>query len=158
PYQAPSTRRMAERLEKIASEADPMQNPFLNRGAAEIFRVQFEKARAHRAEPLPPATLVGLHYKYAYELLNSGASARAVEQFTALNDFIAAHRLVLDPEKAAILRLNLIMAHLRLGEQENCLSNHTSDSCLMPIQPGGVHKYPRGSREAVRLLLDQLER
>src|SRR5262245_10311419 len=66
PYQAPSTRRMAERLEKIASEADPMQNPFLNRGAAEIFRVQFEKARANRAEPLSAASLVGLHYKYAY--------------------------------------------------------------------------------------------
>src|SRR5437773_4209906 len=111
PYQARSTRRMAERLEKIASEADPMQNPFLNRGAAEIFGIQFEKALTNQAQPLSPASLVGLHYKYAYELLNAGESARAVGQFTALNDFIAAHRLVLEPEKASILRLNLIMAH-----------------------------------------------
>jgi hypothetical protein len=158
PYQAPSTRRMAERLEKIASDADPMQNPFLNRGAAELFRVQFEKALTNRVQPLPPARLVGLHYKYALELLNSGKSARAVEQFTALNDFIAAHRLVFEPDKAELLRLNLIMAHLRLGEQENCLSNHTSDSCLMPIESGGVHQYQRGSKEAIRLLLEQLAR
>jgi hypothetical protein len=147
---------MAERLERIAVEADPMQNPFLNRRAAEIFGVQLERALTNRAPPTPPTSLVGLHYKYAYELLNSGQSARAVEQFTALNEFITAHRLVLEPDKAAILRINLIMAHLRLGEQENCLSNHTTDSCLMPIQPGGVHKYPRGSQEAIRLLLEQL--
>lgn len=158
PYLAPSTRRMAERLEKIAAEADPMQNPFLNRRAAAIFRDQFEKALTNRSPATAPASLVGLHYKYAHELLNAGESARAVEQFTVLNDFIASNRLVLDDDKATTLRMSWVMAHLRLGEQENCLSNHTSDSCLMPLRPGGFHKYPRGSEGAIRLLLEQLEK
>src|SRR5688572_12260008 len=99
PYRAESTRRMAERLEKIATEADPMQNPFLNRRAAEIFRQQFEKALTNSAPPTPPESLVGLHFKYAYELLHAGESARAVEQFTALHEFISSNRLVLDSEK-----------------------------------------------------------
>ena len=70
----------------------------------------------------------------------------------------ARNRLVLDSDKATTLRMNQVMAHLRLGEQENCLSNHTTDSCLMPIRPGGVHKYPRGSEGAIRLLLEHLEK
>ena len=158
PYLAPSTRRMAERLEKIAAEADPMQNPFLNRRASEIFRQQFEGALTNSAQPTPPERLVGLHFKYAYELLHAGESARAVEQFTALHEFISSNRLVLDNDKATTLRMNWVMAHLRLGEQENCLSNHTTDSCLMPIRPGGFHKYPRGSQGAIRLLLEHLEK
>jgi hypothetical protein len=158
PYLAPSTRRMAERLEKIATEADPMQNPFLNRRAAELFRAQFEQAFTNRAQVTPPSALVGMHFKYAYELLNAGESAKAVEQFTALDGVIKSNRLVLDPDKAATFRMNFAMAYLRLGEQENCLSNHTTDSCLMPIRPGGFHKYPRGSQGAVRVLLEHLEK
>src|SRR5688572_11090489 len=88
PYLAPSTRRMAERLEKIAAEADPMENPFLNRRAAELFRVQLEQALTNRTQAAPPSSVVGMHFKYAYELLNAGESAKAVDQFTALDGFI----------------------------------------------------------------------
>src|SRR5262249_26518009 len=34
-YQSPGTRKMAERLEKITREIDPMNNPFLNQARAE---------------------------------------------------------------------------------------------------------------------------
>src|SRR5262249_48567452 len=46
----------------------------------------------------------------------------------------------------------LALAYLRMGEQENCLNNHTSDSCLLPIRGGGIHKLQRGSRGAIRYL------
>jgi hypothetical protein len=46
---------------------------------------------------------------------------------------------------------------LRLGEQENCLNNHNADSCLLPIQGGGVHKQTRGSRNAIQVLQDLLD-
>ncbi len=48
------------------------------------------------------------------------------------------------------------LAWLRLGEQENCLSNHSINSCLAPIQGDGVHKLPRGSQEAIKILREQL--
>ena len=40
--------------------------------------------------------------------------------------------------------------HLRLAEQTNCLGNHNADSCLMPIEGGGVHIVPEHSRNAVQ--------
>ena len=49
------------------------------------------------------------------------------------------------------------MCHLRLGELENCLSNHTSDSCIFPIGGSGVHLFQRGSRGAVAVLSGLLD-
>ena len=42
--------------------------------------------------------------------------------------------------------------YLRIGKQENCLTNHTIDSCLMPISKGGIHQLERGSRGAIEVL------
>jgi hypothetical protein len=47
---------------------------------------------------------------------------------------------------------------MRIGEQENCLSNHTIASCLLPISKEGVHKLPRGSRGAIDELTQLLNR
>jgi hypothetical protein len=147
---------MAERLERIAQEADPLQNPFLNRRAAKIFGQQLREALA---EPLTRENIpkvVSLRYKFAHELLHAGASEQAVAQFSQLLDFLKTNRVELSEDRLELVRMNAAMAHLRLGEQENCLANHTLDSCLMPIQPGGYHKIPRGSRGAIPFLLEQL--
>ena len=45
-----------------------------------------------------------------------------------------------------------------MGEQENCLINHNADSCLFPIQAGGVYKLPHGPRGAVGVLTELLEK
>ena len=49
--------------------------------------------------------------------------------------------------------LLLMLAYLRLGEQQNCLVNHTSDSCLFPIDEAGVHRIEGGSRLAIEEML-----
>jgi hypothetical protein len=41
---------------------------------------------------------------------------------------------------------------LRWGEVLNCAVNHNADSCLLPIQGGGVHTDRRGADRAVQLL------
>lgn len=157
-YMAESTRQMALRLQKIAAESDPIQNPFLNSRAAEIYRKQLEESVAKGISNETAPGIVTLMFQYASQLLNAGQSAKSVEQFEELRRFVASSGMILNEERAAVLRLNMTMAYLRLGEQENCLSNHTSDSCLMPIQPAGFHKFPRGSRGAIPLLMEQLEK
>jgi hypothetical protein len=54
------------------------------------------------------------------------------------------------------LKRLLGVAYLRLAEQENCVVNHTAQSCLVPIQPGGYHKFERGSRSAIEVYTDIL--
>lgn len=153
-YLAPSTRRMADRLARLALESNPLQNPFLNRRAAGIFEKQL--AEALRDPNVTASKLIGLRYKYAHELLHAGDTEEAVAQYLSLRSFIETNHIQMPEDKMALVRMDTALAYLRLGEQENCLANHTIDSCLMPIQPSGFHKMQRGSQGAIGILMEQL--
>lgn len=43
------------------------------------------------------------------------------------------------------------LAYLRGGERINCIRNHTPETCILPIQGGGIHRVPTGSRNAARV-------
>jgi tetratricopeptide (TPR) repeat protein len=45
----------------------------------------------------------------------------------------------------------LALAYLRIGELENCIANHSAESCILPIQGGGVHQLTSGSERAIQL-------
>ena len=44
------------------------------------------------------------------------------------------------------------VAYLRLGEEDNCLTNHNAESCRFPIAGAGIHKNRRGASAAVKML------
>jgi tetratricopeptide (TPR) repeat protein len=145
------TRRMAERLRQLAAELDPAEVPFLNRRRAEIYR------RALTPDLSPPEELE-TRLRLGIELLQAGESEDAIAAFTKAEALLA--RLDADERTAhrALLHHLLGLAHLRLGEQENCIARHTSESCLFPIPKGGVHTLERGSRRAIEhfnAVLDQ---
>ncbi|MCA9176548.1 MAG: CRTAC1 family protein [Planctomycetales bacterium] len=54
-----------------------------------------------------------------------------------------------DPLRAT-LNFQLGVAYLRLAETENCCSQHSPDSCIVPIQGEGIHTRMEGSSEAIR--------
>ena len=47
------------------------------------------------------------------------------------------------------VRFRLGVAYLRLAETENCCLLYTPDSCVMPIEGGGIHTLREGSEAAV---------
>lgn len=91
--------------------------------------------------------------QYAEQLLLAGESEEAIQQYEVIEDLIARNRLALTQPELDKIRMAHAVAYLRLGEQENCVLNHTSESCLLPIQGDGIHKAQRGSRGAVKLLI-----
>lgn len=54
--------------------------------------------------------------------------------------------------QADIARRQLAMAYLRLGERTNCISNHASASCILPISSLGIHRDSTGSKKAIEIL------
>jgi hypothetical protein len=56
------------------------------------------------------------------------------------------------------LHTYLAVSYLRGGEQDNCVSLHNSESCLLPIRGAGRHSVQTGSRAAVKEYLEILER
>ncbi len=155
----PGVARMAARLADIAAKADLNRNPILNEQRAVLFQGLYEKARGTADETRLRAAL-------GSELLLAGKTVEAIEHLSAAKAALAAAVAAAiaaedaPPEAAAALRKvreNLALAHLRLGEQENCVNNHSIDSCLLPIRGDGVHKIQRGSRLAQQELLGLLE-
>lgn len=149
-FQAPGTRQMIERLHEIAAQADPAANEFLNEQRAEIIRQQIAKTR-------DPNTFLQLQPQYATELLNQGKTEDAIHEFARLEEFAKKYNPEFLQQNKLLLRTQQAVSYMRLGEQENCLMNHSSDSCLLPIQGKGVHQLQRGSRGAIKILTELLD-
>ena len=147
---APSTRRMASLLEKLALEADPRKNTFLNTQIAQMLKVQLGQAQ-------DPVDAINLRGQMALALLNAGDNRTALGEFEALlkSPEIGTSR------SGRAFRSNIehlrAVAYLRIGEFENCLTNHNIASCILPIQGEGVHRSQEGSRAAIDILSKLLQ-
>ncbi|MEP7196900.1 MAG: FG-GAP-like repeat-containing protein [Saprospiraceae bacterium] len=81
-----------------------------------------------------------------FALLKKGKEQEAINLFTKIADAIT------DPYNSGTsLMPTLALAYLRLGERQNCVNNHSVESCIIPIRGGGFHKNQNGSRKAVEI-------
>jgi hypothetical protein len=136
------TRKMAERLKKLADGIDPKTNRF-----ASAARVQYWRSQ----KPANAREQMINQFQIGMDLLHNGQTEEAIAELksvlekatTGPNSHMAPPRFEMD------VREYLALAYLRLGEQDNCIAQHATDSCLLPIQGSGVHAKPRGSRAAI---------
>jgi hypothetical protein len=142
-YQAAGTRQMAQLLEQLGANFD--------RRLIEL-RPEPILARYLRGlkEPLDLRGQTLLAASEAYSLLLLGKSAEAAQRFQRIKDTVLQNRSLFDGNFLSLVREYLAISHLRTGEQENCLCQHNSDSCLFPVHGMGVHRIQRGSRAAIR--------
>lgn len=141
------TRKMIERLIDLREKADrnPTGNAFWSEAQAGYYRTEL-------AHEFDPRKKLGLYPKLAQQLLHAGKNEEALVEMDQLVKELAALGMRLKPDYQALLDLQRATAHLRIGEQENCIVNHASESCLFPIRGGGIHRLPRGSRAAIAVL------
>jgi FG-GAP-like repeat/ASPIC and UnbV len=151
PGQAESTRRMAALLEKITREADPLRNPF--RSAEQVVLLRGMVARVS-----DPKQLVGLKIKIAQQVLQSGDPDGALKENEEIEALMKENNIPLDDQLLPELLTAKALCYMRMGEQENCCANHNADSCMFPIHGMGIHTKQRGSRGAIALLTELLEK
>lgn len=141
---------MVARLDSIAQNVDPRLNEYANR-----VRVEFIKSIPQPGNPVDKITYSGT---LAQEMIYAGQTEEAIEILEPLlNTLENTGEEVQARFMENVLDL-LALAYLRLGEQQNCILNHSSQSCLFPIRGDGVHSITRGSENAInyyaRLLTD----
>ena len=142
-------RKMVQLLDSLSKAADPVVNFYLSAKRAErmrthqpAFKSQFEKLMWNKT--------------YYNELLNAGKTEEAAVGFNfLLTD--ANYAPLLDKKMRNELEQMLAVSYLRSGELQNCVVNHTSQSCIVPIQKEGQHKIRTGSENAIRTYLSILE-
>ena len=144
--QPASTRKMIERLHEVdrRNEGTAISDYFPQNA---VKRYAARLAAAKTTDEVLRAKM-----PYALALLNTGQSEAALEQLDSFETLLAQAGYHLGSEGEARYLERRALTYLRIGEQENCLYNHNAESCLLPIQGGGVHVRTRGSRHAIEAL------
>jgi len=138
------TEAMAARLAAISRTADEGFNNFLNgRRAQRLLTSPEPKEHGERLRYL---------YSLAAELLLDGDSVGAVRAMQVVMQLLAQDSSGFSRQDVEQAQAQLAVAYLRLGEQENCITAHNVDRCLLPIRDAGVHTVERGSRAAIEAL------
>ena len=145
--------RMRAQLAEIARRA-PEENVYTGDAQVKALRAQVDDPRAAAAPALQWRRLRAL----AVQELRVGETAAAVrhlEEATALVPKLGRAVPQADVDAA---QFELAVAYLRWGEDRNCVARHTSESCIVPIGPSGVHTDQEGSRRGIAVLQEILAR
>ncbi|HVU57665.1 MAG TPA: CRTAC1 family protein [Puia sp.] len=82
----------------------------------------------------------------AVTLIKLGQETQATEILSALMDKTEASRR---NKFGMEVRRQLALSYIRTGEKNNCIANHSSGSCIFPIQASGVYIDPDATRKGI---------
>lgn len=145
-HQDPSdeTLAMIDSVQNAQKAIDPMKvTVILSKERAAMFRQQSSVATG-----LQKANLM---VQWGFEELKAGNNREAIKVFEDVLGFVAPLNIPGKSQTQLEVKKLLALAALRMGEQENCILNHTSASCVIPIAPAGQHEKPEGSLLAFNL-------
>jgi hypothetical protein len=102
----------------------------------------------------PPSKQFFMGKELALLELRIGNELQAIDLLLNCHKIMAANAAEdfeeIEPGVSSELCFLLGVAHMRLAETQNCCNRNTSESCIVPIQGGGIHTNPYGSTEAIR--------
>ena len=134
---------MVERLARIADQADPRRNVYRNAERVHIYQAELDRAPDLASE-------IRARLRLGPELLRAGHRRAALQQLTRVAAVARQRPDLFAPGFSYLFRDARAVAYLQLGQAENCLARHNPDSCLLPLQGGGMHREQRGSRAAIK--------
>ena len=137
------TAEMVAILDSIASNSVPIENYHMNLERARIHQQQMESVQDGRQQ-----TEVFLQWNS--ELIRGGETEMAINNLEIMKRRIEEQGVQFNQIVQLVYEM-LGIAYLRLGEQENCIENHTSASCIVPLAEEGFHSIRRGSENAVEI-------
>lgn len=162
---AESHAQMLAALEKIANGVR-VDNPYF--GEADIREL---KANLVSLPPNTPRRRWRFEFLLGWNLTRVGRFEEAIEHLKVAyelapfveDDLIAGKEknprpaLVVEPIPGMETAFELGLAYLRLAERGNCVEHHNNESCILPIQGGGVHTEPDAAQQAARYFQEVLE-
>ncbi len=141
---------MMDSVQLAQSKVDPMKvTVFMSNERARIYK--------ERAEALQGLDKLNYLVIYGFEELKAGNTETAIDVFEQV--LTMADPMTIPGKEQTMLEMKklLALAALRLGEQENCILNHTSASCILPIEGEGQHTNTKGSAMAMQLYKEILK-
>lgn len=141
--QTAGTLKMVQILDSIGKHANPEDFYLMNTARTEMYKNKLNT----ETDPYKRLTL---YFQYSNEALNAGKTDEAIG---VLNQVITGMKITPDnlTEQYKSFFDLLAIAYMRKGELENCAANHNAQSCIIPIQGGGLHQLKTGSEKAIEI-------
>jgi hypothetical protein len=139
--------RMIAILDSIFRNENPEKCYNLNSRMAALNQERAAMARN------PQEKLI-MTFRVAEQLMYAG---RTEESLQLLEQITGGNFAAMNAENRTIFDL-YALGFLRLGEQQNCVQNHTSASCIVPIAKEGQHQLTDGSTKAIECFNKILEK
>ena len=98
-------------------------------------------------QPMPQEQLFVIFAYRAFALLKLGKEKEAAE----ILENIYKVRVDSGDQLSKLIEENLALSYLRLGERNNCVHNHSAESCIFPIRGSGVYVDPYASQKAIQI-------
>lgn len=152
PTTSSSTQEMAQLLKEIYNNGDPEELYHWNKRLASLYQSRLLNADQQGAKKMQ------VWFQYCTQLLNAGENIACIEEINALLKQQNTTFENLISEQALPVAELLALAHLRLGEVENCRANHNEYSCIVPLKQEAFHKNKAGSEMAVSLYTKILDK
>ncbi len=140
--------RMLQLLEEVRSRTSS-ENHYLG----DAGRREAEAQLAKLPRDAPDVTRFRLNCLTSIHDMRLGQTEEAIRHLLEANRLLPKVRSQVPPEIAEEAILQLGVAYLRLGETQNCVHGHSSESCILPIRGSGVHKQQTGARKSIEYFL-----
>ncbi|HLO56323.1 MAG TPA: CRTAC1 family protein [Saprospiraceae bacterium] len=140
---SPENAYMVKMLDSIYQISDPTKSYNLNYKMAVLYKQKSDAAQnvSERSKLL---------FQCADELLNAGKTQDAIGIFETFLAQAASDNMPMN-DISKMIHEKMAIAYLRLGEQQNCVQNHTASSCIIPLQEEGFHTIKTGSEKAIQM-------
>ncbi|WP_162495555.1 CRTAC1 family protein [Confluentibacter flavum] len=110
----------------------------------------------NRLQNLSGNKRINVLFPYGMELLNAGKTEESIATLKEVLTAIEGADTQSKADKIFIIKKQLAIAYMRKAEQDNCLANHTNESCIIPISLKAQHILKEGAEQAIVLLNELL--
>lgn len=138
---------MAQRLEKIAREQQTLTES-----------LSYWVGQPLQASQQIPSDRAEHTLNHSRQLVYAGKTQQAIDRLTGLRGEVRNGETFIFAAQQTQLQQLLAISYLRLGEQKNCLADHSAASCLFPVRGQGIHEAKEPSRKAITLYTQMLHR
>lgn len=133
---------MIKILKSIPEKSNLESNPFENR--TRLAWLQTIKSQGFDRG-------VEHNFSIAREMLRSGYTVNAIELINSVLDTMSTQESFFYNYSLPLTDL-LAISYFRLGEDENCLQDNSTDNCILPFRESNIHSKRRGAEKAIELL------
>jgi len=143
------TMAMIDSVQKAQAAVDPMKvTVFMSAERARLLQ--------QRVESTSGLDKVNFMVMWGFEELKAGNTESAIRIFQDVLKMVEPMEIPGKAQTVLEMKKLLALAALRLGEQQNCILNHTTASCIIPIAAEGQHSKKEGSTLAMEIYQDIL--